>query len=262
MKQRSISALVFVIIVLGLFYFGNYGAISLLLLVVFGTMYEMMAMQKKTGLQLIFPLLWTAMCLGLMSISNYDKMYFNSLLVITCLSYLMTAGMLFLKFVQIGVWLPKIFYLYPVFGVGLWIRYLLESPSDAVILLVVLIFIWMSDSAAYMVGRKWGQNKLFERISPKKTWEGVVGSALGVLILAGILEFGFSDFYSKVNWFLIGVATVFFGTLGDLLESKIKRENEVKDSGSIMPGHGGIWDRFDSFLFLLPFVLIMILLMR
>lgn len=115
------------------------------------------------------------------------------------------------------------------------------------------IIIWTNDTFAYIVGRLIGKNKLFERISPKKTIEGFVGGLVFAMIAAYILSLYF-DTLSSLHWIISAVILVVFGTLGDLVESKFKRDAGVKDSGKIMPGHGGILDRLDSIIFAIPFL--------
>ena len=124
------------------------------------------------------------------------------------------------------------------------------------IIIGIFILIWTNDTFAYIVGKSIGKHKLFERISPKKTIEGFVGG----IIFATIAGFLISKYYiegSKFNQYIwIGFAVIVgvFGTIGDLIESKFKRIAGVKDSGKIMPGHGGILDRLDSVIFVAPFI--------
>lgn len=121
-------------------------------------------------------------------------------------------------------------------------------------ILFFFLLLWTSDSMAYVSGRMLGRNKLWPRISPKKTWEGLLGGLLSAMVLAYFIHpiFDISLNDSLVMAFLIGV----FGTLGDLLESSLKRIAGVKDSGSFMPGHGGVLDRFDGLILSTPMVYI------
>ncbi|GGX20407.1 hypothetical protein GCM10007384_22140 [Aquimarina muelleri] len=112
---------------------------------------------------------------------------------------------------------------------------------------------WVNDTFAYLVGKNLGKNKLLERISPKKTIEGFIGGLIFSL-LAGYLIAIFSDILSIEIWLIISIIMSIFGTLGDLIQSKFKRQAGVKDSGTIMPGHGGIYDRLDSIIFASPFL--------
>lgn len=114
------------------------------------------------------------------------------------------------------------------------------------------ILIWSSDTFAYLSGRAFGKHKLFERISPKKTWEGSIGGALCTVAIALALHY-FYGVYTIPVWIGLALIIVVFGTLGDLVESMLKRSLAIKDSGNILPGHGGIFDRFDSLLFSAPF---------
>ena len=121
------------------------------------------------------------------------------------------------------------------------------------VILTLIILIWVNDSFAFFVGKNLGKRKLFESVSPKKTIEGFFGGVLFSLIAAFILSF-FCDFLSLTNLIVISLIASILGTAGDLVESKFKRQANTKDSGNIMPGHGGILDRLDSLLFVAPFV--------
>ena len=119
----------------------------------------------------------------------------------------------------------------------------------------IILLIWSNDTLAYLVGSMFGKHKLLERISPGKTWEGSIGG--------GILTIYLSLFLAKclnispintIDWLIIACIITIIGTLGDLIESMLKRSTGVKDSGSIMPGHGGILDRFDSLILASPFI--------
>ncbi len=121
------------------------------------------------------------------------------------------------------------------------------------ILLGYFSLIWTNDTFAYLVGVKLGKNRLFERISPKKSWEGSIGGLIFSMITAYILSLFFSEL-SCLEWVGMAIIVVVFGTLGDLVESMFKRSLNIKDSGSILPGHGGILDRLDALLISAPFV--------
>lgn len=128
------------------------------------------------------------------------------------------------------------------------------------VLVGVFVLIWTNDSFAYLVGKTFGKHKLFERISPKKTIEGFIGGALASIIMSYLI-FLYIDLLSWWAWVILAIIVSVFGTLGDLVQSKFKRKADVKDSGKIMPGHGGIFDRMDSMLFSSTFVFIFILLL-
>ena len=125
--------------------------------------------------------------------------------------------------------------------------------------LVVFVLLWVNDTFAYLTGRLLGKHKLFERISPGKTIEGSIGGL--VFTLAAILVYSHFTGWPPMGPAIgLGVIAVVFGTLGDLCESMLKRQAGVKDSGKLIPGHGGILDRFDSVLFAIPFVFVYLLL--
>ncbi len=124
------------------------------------------------------------------------------------------------------------------------------------ILISIFILIWTNDSFAYIVGKSIGKTKLFERISPKKTIEGFVGGVVFAVIASYII----AKYYIQIAesnlyiWIIIALIVGIFGTIGDLIESKFKRIAAVKDSGKIMPGHGGVLDRLDSVIFVAPII--------
>lgn len=131
-------------------------------------------------------------------------------------------------------------------------------PAKYEIVIAVFIMIWCNDTFAYLVGKSIGKHKLLERVSPKKTIEGFLGGIV-FTILASIIISQFYTFFNVTLWIISALIISIFGTLGDLVESKFKREAGVKDSGNIMPGHGGILDRLDSVIFVIPFLYILYL---
>lgn len=133
---------------------------------------------------------------------------------------------------------------------------IIASVYSQRIVLAMFVFIWLNDTGAFLVGCAIGKHRLFERISPKKSWEGVFGGA--AFVIAAAIAFAcvpsLKDVFNPINlsvatWIALGVVTVIASTLGDLFESLLKRTAGVKDSGNIIPGHGGILDRIDSLLF-------------
>ncbi len=128
-----------------------------------------------------------------------------------------------------------------------------EQNSFAKFLIMgIFILIWVNDTFAYLVGRTLGRTKLFPAVSPKKTIEGSVGGLIFALLASYFLA-GYEPRLTLIQWMVLAIVIVITGGLGDLLESKFKRIAGVKDSGAILPGHGGIWDRLDSLVFAAPF---------
>ena len=121
------------------------------------------------------------------------------------------------------------------------------------IILGITFLVWANDTAAYFVGSQLGKRPLFPRISPKKTWEGTIGAAIFTLIIAIPVSLLLPIFSFKI-WCAIAIIILFAGGLGDLVESMFKRSLDTKDSSGLLPGHGGVLDRFDAFLFSVPFI--------
>lgn len=117
--------------------------------------------------------------------------------------------------------------------------------------LSIFIFTWINDTGAYCTGMLFGKHRLFERISPKKSWEGSIGGG-AFSIIAAIIMAHFFPFMTLGVWIGLALTIVIFGTWGDLTESLLKRTLGIKDSGNILPGHGGMLDRFDSTLMAVP----------
>ncbi len=124
--------------------------------------------------------------------------------------------------------------------------------------LAIYIFIWINDTGAYLTGVTMGRHRLFPRISPKKSWEGSIGGAL-LTVASAFAVAHFCPFMSVWQWIGMALTVVVTGTFGDLTESMIKRQIGIKDSGHILPGHGGFLDRLDSMLFAIPAVVVYLL---
>lgn len=148
---------------------------------------------------------------------------------------------------QVYLGVPFAFMIHNSFG--------LELPR--MLPLLIFVMLWLNDSGAYIVGSLMGKHKMSPTISPKKTWEGFFGGVV-ITVAGAILLFCFcGEFFGMATyniwvWMLLAISTCIFGTLGDLLESKIKRKYGFKDSGNWIPGHGGLLDRIDSFLIAYP----------
>lgn len=123
---------------------------------------------------------------------------------------------------------------------------------EKILIMGIFILIWVNDSFAYFVGKSFGRTKLFPSVSPKKTIEGALGGFVFALIAAYIIS-RYETNLTLSQWLILAGVIVLTGNLGDLIESKFKRNANVKDSGAILPGHGGIWDRLDSLVFAAPF---------
>lgn len=125
---------------------------------------------------------------------------------------------------------------------------LIQTP---LFILAMFVFIWLNDTGAYLIGSMFGKHRLFERISPKKSWEGLWGGLIVTILTSQIFHYFIPD-VSRLNWLGLSLTIVVFGTWGDLVESLLKRTLKIKDSGNFFPGHGGLLDRFDSIILAIP----------
>ncbi len=123
--------------------------------------------------------------------------------------------------------------------------------DDAKLLMFLFALVWINDSGAYFAGKSLGKHKMSPRLSPNKTWEGAVGG-FAATVLLGVLIGAFSGYFTVLEGFILGVILGVVGPLGDLMESAIKRGANIKDSGTLLPGHGGVLDRIDSVLVCAP----------
>ncbi len=122
------------------------------------------------------------------------------------------------------------------------------------IVMGLMLLIWASDTGAYFAGTKFGKHKLFERVSPKKSWEGSIGGAVTAFLMAVAIAFFYDDL-APWEWLIVAGITIVTATYGDLVESLFKRSIAIKDSGDTIPGHGGFLDRFDGLLLSVPFII-------
>lgn len=141
------------------------------------------------------------------------------------------------------------------FTLLIYLPYMSTGEWSPEIIFFPFLLVWLNDTFAYLFGSKFGKHKLFPRISPKKSWEGAIGGGVTTLI-AGLAIAPYIEGLTIVNSTVIACIVVVFGILGDLIESMFKRSLEIKDSGHIMPGHGGILDRFDAIVFAIPAIFV------
>jgi phosphatidate cytidylyltransferase len=189
--------------------------------------------------------------------NNTHHFFFQSLLIFSVATF-------FWVFV-VPIWLAKQFRLNNIIAkallgwllmLPLWLALICAKMVDPILVLVLLATIWIADSAAYFAGKNFGKHKLAPSISPGKTWEGVAGALIGVTLFGLVLRFGF-DVNNWAVFPVLWIATI-FGVMGDLFESMMKRQANIKDSGDLLPGHGGILDRIDGIIPSLPIAILMI----
>jgi phosphatidate cytidylyltransferase len=259
--KRSISGIVYIILLIGSILYSTESFFLLFGLFLFIAVYEYCTLVNLNAIFALF--LAVALFSGFaylilfkikFDVANFDLLLcaLTILVSIRCIYFLFSLNnniSLLLKYIYLlgYIILPFIILTKIPFGI---------KGYNPKIILSIFILIWTNDTFAYIVGKSIGKHKLFERISPKKTVEGFIGG----LILCIIASYFISKYFiegGKITqniWFVIAAIVAIFGTIGDLIESKFKRIAGVKDSGKIMPGHGGILDRLDSVIFVAPFV--------
>ena len=271
LKTRAITAFLFVAVMLGLSYFkmGYFFLFSVLTVfttIEFLNITKSLRDEKDTS---IFRRVYTIFInLSTFILTAYIVFYdtngesFKFLAVIPAMLFGLFILELYAKsespFVNIAVNLSAFVYIgIPFSMLNLIVFYNGEYYPD--ILFGILVLIWIYDAAAYVVGSKFGKTPLFKRISPNKTREGTFG---GILVLTAVgfsLGFVFDNGLSPMQWAVVSWIIAYFSAVGDLIESMLKRSLDIKDSRDILPGHGGLLDRFDAFIFVIPFIALYIL---
>lgn len=257
---RMVSALVAIPLIVGLIYWNEWSYFALFLPIMVGTMLEFYKLIKAKG---AMPLrIWGIVYAGVLYITSF--MYARTtipgtylLVVVVVLLTSIYVIMLYKKndpspFSSIAHTFLGIIYV----GVPFVLLHLISFQQGIYhyeFVLCILLMVWANDIGGYLVGSLIGRYKLFERISPKKTWEGSLGGGVLVLIVSYIIAQYYTH-WDMIYWMAIGVIIVVAGTYGDLVESLLKRSLQIKDSGSMIPGHGGLLDRFDSLLLAVPLV--------
>lgn len=250
---RALSGAVYVLLLVGATLYSPY---SFLLLFGLLLLFSVGEFCKLVGLKPILPLILATLGYILFNLDNTVKTNEILLLIAALLVSIRSLVFLFEKKNRFLDQQAKYVFLigYLIIPIIIFTKIPFISNSyHPEIIIAILILIWTNDTFAYLVGITMGKTKLFERISPKKTIEGFSGGLVFAMI-SGVLLAQFYLQESIIRWIIIALLVTTFGTLGDLIESKFKRLAGVKDSGSIMPGHGGFLDRLDSVIFVAPFV--------
>ncbi|KHD86528.1 phosphatidate cytidylyltransferase [Heyndrickxia ginsengihumi] len=254
MKQRILTAVIAAAIFIPFVIYGKIPFILLTYLMATIALYELLKMGKQSifsiqgvlSVLLLWVVLWPDKYIHTIERFGFEKLEYIFVITLLYLSYSVLTKNAF-TFEKIGFHVISSLY------VGMGFHYFIEVRSIGLTyVFYALLIIWATDSGAYFVGRALGKNKLWPEISPNKTVEGALGGIICALIVA-ILFSVFSNMdLSTIKLLVIAVILSIFGQIGDLAESAYKRHFGVKDSGNILPGHGGILDRFDSLLFVLP----------
>lgn len=278
--QRIITGTIFIIVLVGCIMWNAWSMAGLFLLITILGLHEFYKLAEKANVQ---PQKWYGIFLAILFfavafIQKAFSFYLQTLLVVPLL-FLPFFTELFRKkenpFANIGWTILGVIYVALPFTM-LILAFLPQGfaiardtspflPSYAVPvydyrpLLTIFVLIWISDTMAYVCGRLFGKHKLWERISPKKTWEGFIGGFIFTVVAGGMIAnwilYNKCNYDQEIKWICVAAVISVTGMLGDLVESLFKRSINVKDSGTILPGHGGILDRFDALLLATPFAL-------
>jgi len=264
-KQRTITGLIFGISVLTMLYSGKFGAILLGINIslLCHLEYTRMAITSSSNKHWITYFLNTGIFVLLVAFPPSGAVY-QSLGLASVILFLAGIVNMYKPFIDHTkyYWAVTISY----FGLpfGLFLSFLWNTTVyESSFWIMLICLIWMSDTFAYLVGSVIGKHKLMPSVSPGKTWEGFLGAGIMTCALTWWAASSLHPVIpgttaSPALWTTIAALVWFFGTLGDLVESSIKRTFHKKDSGNVLPGHGGILDRFDSFVYILPFILFLL----
>lgn len=260
---RAISAFIFGIIMLGGILWNETSFFILFLIIALGCTREYFTLVENIDPGYLQVSSWHRPCVYLLVVAVFflfSGTHFQIVYIPAGFLGLWGSFMLIIIiFINEGLFMPRLrfrnlwysllglIYIAMPFGLMVNLRWDYSWNHIAVIPLGIVLCIWINDTMAYMVGSLIGKTKFFPSISPRKTWEGTIGGII-ITIIAGAIYGFFGHTYSLVDWMIIAAIASIFGTAGDLLESKIKRLAGVKDSGNLMPGHGGFLDRFDSMI--------------
>ncbi|UAL54287.1 phosphatidate cytidylyltransferase [Bacillus sp. CMF21] len=254
MKQRIVTAIIALAVFLPAVIYGRAPFTIFIYLLASIALYELLKMKRISihsipgllSLLLLWVLLIPSNYINLLDEFSITKIEFALLGVLFFLCYTVVTKNRF-SFDDVGFTIITTMYI----GIGFF--YFIEMRNIGLYPIVyALLIIWATDSGAYFIGKSAGKKKLWPEISPNKTIEGSIGGIFCAVIIAWIFQYftAFADSYLSIT--LITVLLSIFGQIGDLAESALKRHYQVKDSGHILPGHGGILDRFDSMIFVLP----------
>jgi phosphatidate cytidylyltransferase len=262
LKTRTITGIIFGVVLIGMLLLGKLGMFLLVSVVSTIGAYEYCQMTGKSntssligGIIALVPIF----CSYYFEFSNETKFIYLGICISIYLTFIVN---LFRKnTLNHNKVLPLFTFIYPALPLVSPLLFSNDKMWQNKLWMYVMFLIWISDSGAYLVGRKLGKTKLFERISPKKTWEGFLGATVFTIIGSYII-FSLTSTYSLAFWLSSALFICIIGVLGDLYESSLKRKYNIKDSGNLLPGHGGFLDRFDSFIFVLPFMVLILKLFK
>ena len=273
--RRLTTAVIFVVIMVAGHYTGEYTFSLLFLIIAAGCLWEFFGLTldlhtRRDRIRKVFGVLLGLLPFGLVTVVSLNQTVDPELFV--SVSSLLFAPFVFTIFIyelyshskepfaNLAFMILGLFYIGIPFALVNFIAFD-GSEFRARIVLGLLVLTWVNDTGAYVTGSLIGKTPLFPRISPNKTWEGSSGGVVFTLLFGYLLSLVFDDI-PLTQWLGLALIVSIFGGIGDLVESMLKRSVNVKDSGNLLPGHGGLLDRFDAFIFVVPFAAAYILWLR
>ena len=269
---RAVSGIGLTVVVLGGVLWSQWSLFALLLLMVVGgvtefyRLAERQAVQPQRALGLLMSILLVVLNFAFVSEDIEVLGAQNRLFVCGLAMLLLLVPMLFIcelyrkgvnPLANIAATLLGVFYVALPLSLMLYMPLIGSAAWNPWVLIVYIVIVWSNDVFAYLFGMTFGRHRLFERLSPKKSWEGFVGGLVGAVV-AGVVAAHLME-QSMVVWAALALLISVTAVLGDLAESMFKRAADVKDSGALIPGHGGVLDRFDALLLSAPFVFVYML---
>ncbi len=259
LKTRGLTAIVFVAVMIFGLFFSSYSFILLMSIIIGGCIWEFLSIAcENSVLRMAICILGgigISICIAtgnmLGSPENFLKHSFF-ILIFSCLSICVLELSTHSKkpYQNISFAVFSLVY-YSLFLSSIYFISFANGEHQAWKIFAIIALTWTNDTMAYVVGSQIGKNKMFPRMSPNKTWEGTIGGIIFTLI-ASMLFYYTIGVFSPFIWLCIALIIGIFGTIGDLVESMLKRSLDVKDTGTLLPGHGGLLDRFDSLTLHLP----------
>lgn len=258
--KRAISGFLFVIVLTGCIFLHPICFFLLFFIINIIGLCEFSQMGKKIGVHINLPML--LVCGSCLFTAGFLDTYIDfrkSYLAFFIAAFILSICELYRHqgygFQNLAFAFYALLYLSLPFTLLIYLPFMSSGGWKPEIIFFPFLLVWFNDTFAYLFGSQFGKHKLFPRISPKKSWEGAIGGGV-TTIVAAIIIAPYIDRLTLTDCGVIAGIVVVFGIFGDLLESMFKRNIEVKDSGNIMPGHGGVLDRFDAIIFTIPAIFV------
>jgi len=258
--ERTLTGAIYVVVISGAIWFHPYSFLGLFMVITGLALWEFFAL---TGRKDAHRYIEIAGGVYLFAVSFFyaagDVAGYVYLPYLFFLLYMLVAGLYRVTSDPVHEWAMKLFAQFYIAGLLSLLNFIAFASGTYACgcILLIFAFVWLNDTAAYLIGTSFGKHPLFPRVSPLKSWEGFAGGLSVVLLSALVMSYYIPDLFGGwQQWVILAAVIVVFGTWGDLIESLLKRTYGVKDSGKLLPGHGGLLDRIDSALLAAPAVYI------